>query len=166
MHTEHDAMEWRRAGHVVTCDRSRIQVDLVAGFLAGSYWAVGIPDDVVRRSIEGSLCFSLFDGERQIGFARVITDYATFGYLADVFVLPEYRGGGLGIWLIECVMSHPGLQGFRRWMLGTRDAHSLYARFGFTPMRNPDRFMEKHNPTAYQAGAMPQEQSGRAPNES
>lgn len=152
MKTEHDAMEWRRAGYTVTCDRSRIQADVVAGFLAGSYWAKGIPEDVVRRSIEGSLCFALLEGERQIGFARVITDYATFGYLADVFILPEYRGHGLGVWLIECVMSHPGLQGFRRWMLGTRDAHSLYARFGFTPMRNPDRFMERHNPTVYRDG--------------
>lgn len=161
MNSEYDTMEWRRADYLVTCDRSRIQTDLVTGFLADSYWAAGIPEDVVRRSIEGALCFSLFDGERQIGFARVITDFATFGYLADVFVLPEYRGAGLGIWLVECVMAHPGLQGFRRWMLGTRDAHSLYARFGFTPMRNPDRFMEKHNPNAYRAGA--EEPDERAP---
>lgn len=103
----------------------------------------------VQRSLENSLCFALLDGERQVGFARVISDYATIAYLGDVFVLPEYRRRGLGKWLIECVVGHPSLQGLRRWMLGTRDAHGLYEQFGFTPLKRPETFMERHDPDVY-----------------
>lgn len=96
-----------------------------------------------------SLCFALLQGDRQVGFARLITDRATFAYLADVFVLPELRGQGLSKWLVGCVCEHPELQGLRRWMLATRDAHGLYERSGFTPLKNPGYFMEKHDPDVY-----------------
>jgi GNAT superfamily N-acetyltransferase len=95
------------------------------------------------------LCFALLDGDRQVGFARVISDHATIAYLGDVFVLPEYRGRGLAKWLVECVTSHSELQGLRRWILATSDAHGLYEKFGFTPLKNPGNFMERHDPTVY-----------------
>jgi GNAT superfamily N-acetyltransferase len=114
-----------------------------------SHWAQNIPREVVDRSIEGSLCFALLDGACQVGFARVVTDRATFAYLGDVHVLPELRGQGLGKWLIDCVMQHPELQGLRRWLLVTRDAHDLYAPVGFTPLKSPDSHMERHDPDVY-----------------
>jgi GNAT superfamily N-acetyltransferase len=137
----------------VTCDPARLDHAVIAQFLASSYWAKGIPVATVEKSLEHSLCFALLDGDRQIGFGRVISDRATFAFLADVFVLPEYRGRGLAKWLVECILSHPDLQGLRRWMLGTRDAHGLYAKFGFTPLRNPETVMERRNPDVYGAGA-------------
>ena len=106
-----------------------------------SYWAKNIPLGIVKKRIKGSVCFGLYHHEEQIGFARVITDRATFGYLADVFILENYRGRSLGKWLMEVLMGHPRLQGFRRWMLATRDAHGLYASFGFKPLDKPERFM-------------------------
>lgn len=126
---------------------------MILQFLASSYWAKGIPAATVEKSLAHSLCFALLDGDRQVGFARVMSDRATFAYLADVFVLPGYRGRGLAKWLVECVLSHPDLQGLRRWMLATRDAHGLYERCGFTPLKQPEVFMERHNPNAYGAGA-------------
>jgi GNAT superfamily N-acetyltransferase len=141
--------EVRRGPHTVTTDGARFDLDVIHGYLTRSYWAVGIPRAVVARSIAGALCFGLFDGETQIGFARAITDRATFAYLADVFVLESHRGRGLGVWLMECVMAHPDLQGLRRWSLVTRDAHALYGRFGFTALSAPDRWMEKTDPRAY-----------------
>jgi len=108
-----------------------------------AYWAMGRPLDVVRRSIEHSLCFGMYRGDMQIGFARVVTDYATFAWLADVFVLPEFRGRGLGKWLLEVISGHHRLQGLRRWLLATKDAHGLYAQYGFTPLSAPHRFMER-----------------------
>src|SRR5262245_42985403 len=125
------SMEWSRDGFTVSTAPAAVDHAVVAGFLAGSYWAHGIPLEVVSKSIEGSLCFSLRDATRQVGFARVITDRATIAYLGDVFILPDLQGRGLGHWLMECVMSHPELQGLRRWVLVTRDAHKLYAEFGF-----------------------------------
>ena len=116
-----------------------------------SYWAKNIPAATVDKSLDNSLCFTLLDGARQVGFARVVSDRATFAYLGDVFVLPEYRGRGLGKWLISCVTSHPELRGLRRWMLATRDAHDLYREFGFTPLKDPARFMELHDPNVYGA---------------
>jgi len=130
-----------------------VNVPLVAGFLATSYWAAGISAETVARSIENSLCFALLHEDEQIGFARVITDYATIAYVGDVFVLDEYRDRGLGKWLVECVTSHPDLQGLRRWVLATRDAHELYRRFGFTPLKRPQVFMERHDPDVYRRGA-------------
>ncbi len=142
-------MEWSRDKFTVSCDPRRVDLKVVAEFLAASYWARGIPADTVSRSIANSLCFTLLMDDTQIGFARVISDRATVAYLGDVFVLPEFRGRGLGKWLMECVMSHPELQGLRRWILVTRDAHRLYAQMGFEPLRSPEGYMELHNPDAY-----------------
>ncbi len=114
-----------------------------------SYWAMGIPLETVVRSVEHSLCFGVFREGQQVGFARVVTDQATFGYLADVFIDEEFRGKGLGIWLMETIMGHTDLQGFRKWMLGTKDAHSLYEKFGFTALDAPERIMHKNNPDVY-----------------
>ena len=108
-----------------------------------------VPEDVVKRAIEGSLCFGLFEHDRQVGFARAITDRATYAYLADVFVLPSHRGRGLARWLMECVMAHPDLQGLRRFSLVTRDAHALYRPFGFEALSQPDRYMERFAPDVY-----------------
>ncbi len=144
---------WVNSTFTVTCDPAKMDRAVIAEFLASSYWATGIPPATVERSLAHSLCFALLNGDRQIGFARVISDYATIAYLGDVFVLREYRGRGLSKWLMECVTSHPDLQGLRRWILATRDAHSLYEKFGFTPLKNPEVFMELHNPNVYGAGA-------------
>ena len=142
-------MEWSRDKFTVSCDPRKVDLRVVAEFLTASYWARGIPADTVSRSIANSLCFTLLMDDTQIGFARVISDRATVAYLGDVFVLPEFRGRGLGRWLMECVMSHPELQGLRRWILVTRDAHRLYAQMGFEPLRSPEGYMELHNPDAY-----------------
>lgn len=144
-------MNWVRDTFTVTCDPARLDHAMIAQFLATSYWAKGIPATTVTKSLEHSLCFALLDGDRQVGLARVISDYATIAYLADVFVLPEYRGRGLAKWLVACVVDHPDLQGLRRWMLGTRDAHGLYEKFGFTPLKKPETFMERHDPDVYRA---------------
>jgi GNAT superfamily N-acetyltransferase len=119
---------------------------MVHGFLTTSYWASGISAETVRRSVENSLAFGVFEGDEQVGFARVVTDYATFAYLADVFVLEPHRGRGLGKWMMETVFSQPELQGLRRWVLATWDAHGLYRRYGFTELENPRIFMEKYSP--------------------
>ena len=135
--------EWERDGFIISTDPARIDLDLVHGFLAASYWAEGIPREVMRRSIEHSLCFGLYHDGHQIGFARVITDRATFAYLGDVFVLEAFRGRGLARWLLEVIQAHPELQGFRRWVLLTRDAHALYRDAGWTSLAAPDRYMER-----------------------
>jgi GNAT superfamily N-acetyltransferase len=134
--------ERRRAEHVVSTDRSRLDVDLVHRVLSATYWAAGIPRDVVERSIAGSIAFGLFDGEHQLGFARVVTDLATYAYLADVFIVEERRGRGLGAWLVESILLHPQLQGLRRFALITRDAASLYVRHGFSAPTTPSGYME------------------------
>jgi GNAT superfamily N-acetyltransferase len=142
--------EWIRGHYRVSTDAERLQLDVIHGYLSKhSYWAAGIPRDVVVRSLRGSLCFGLYDDEEQIGFSRVVTDRATFAYLADVFVLPAHRGHGLGDWMMQCVLSHPELQGLRRFHLGTRDAHGLYARHGFAPLQDPAMFMEIYRPDVY-----------------
>ena len=146
---------WTRDSFVVSCDPADQDVDAIHAFLTESYWAKGIPREIVARSIRGSLCFALRDPARQVGFARVISDRATIAYLADVFVLPEYRGRGLAKWLVECVLSHPDLQGLRRWMLGTRDAHELYRKFGFTPVGRPDWLMERRDRDVYASPPKP-----------
>jgi GNAT superfamily N-acetyltransferase len=142
------------SGHmqaVVDTDPARLDMDVIHGFLAQSYWARGIPRALVERAVRNSLCFGLYEGDRQVGFARVITDQATFAYLADVFVVASHRGRGLAKELIAAVVAEPRLQGLRRWMLATRDAHSLYARFGFEPLAAPDVFMQLHAPDVYAA---------------
>lgn len=135
----------------VTTDRSRLDIDFIHTALAASYWAKGIPRQVVERSIAGSLCFGVFLGERQVGFARVISDFATFAYLADVIVDEDERGKGHARALMDAVMAHPDLQGLRRFALATRDAHGLYAKYGFTPLRAPDVWMEIHRADIYTA---------------
>ena len=135
-------MEERRGDLSISTDPARLDRALIREFLAQSYWAPGIPRDVVDRSIEGSLCFGLYDAGRQVGFARVITDYATYAYVADVFVLESHRGRGLALWLMEAIRAHPRLQGLRRWNLVTRDAHALYRRAGFRDAEFPERYME------------------------
>jgi GNAT superfamily N-acetyltransferase len=140
-------------GYVITTDRARIDAAAVHGYLSReSYWAQGVPLAVVRKSIENSLCFAILApaASELAGFARVITDYATFAYLADVFVLPEHRGQGLSKWLVETIVSHPDVHGLRRWMLATRDAHELYERYaGFSRVKALDRWMERHDPDVY-----------------
>ena len=135
--------EWKRGDYTISCDPKRLDLGVVHGFLTTSYWALGVSEDVVRRSIEHSLCFGVYDHENQVGFARVITDRATFAYLADVFILDSHQGHGLGMWLIETIVAHAELSGLRRWILVTRDAHDLYRKYGFTELRNPERFMER-----------------------
>lgn len=127
----------------ISTDKSRPDVGVIHRFLSEeSYWAKGIPRDLVERSIEGSLCFGAYDDGTLIGFARVVTDYATFGYLADVFVLPAHRGRGVSKALMEAVRTHPDLQRLRRWHLLTRDAHRLYRQYGFRELDKPERHME------------------------
>jgi GNAT superfamily N-acetyltransferase len=142
-------MEWTRDGFTVSDDPARLDRDVIERFLTESYWAKNIPSTTLDRSLRNSLCFTLLEGERQIGFARVVSDRATFAYLMDVFVLPEFRRRGLAKWLVTCALGHPELQGLRRWMLGTRDAHGLYSKLGFTPLKRPDTFMERHDPNVY-----------------
>ena len=126
----------------ITTDPRKLDLDAIHGFLSRSFWAEGIPKATVAKAIANSLCFGLFDGDDQVGFARVVTDRATYAYLCDVYVLEKHRGLGLGKWLIETVMAHPDLQGLRRFQLVTRDAHGLYSRHGFEAPISPDRHME------------------------
>jgi len=144
--------EYRRGQFVISTGRDRLDLDVIHGFLTESYWAKGIPRDVVARSIENSLCFGIYSEGKQVGFARVISDYATYAYIGDVFVLETHRGHGLGKWLMECVMQHPRLQGLRRWSLLTDDAHGLYAQFGFTPLKLPGKYMELCDAAVYKRG--------------
>jgi len=144
--------EWRRGEYLITTDPARVDLAVVHGFLSESYWAKGIPLETVRRAIEHSLNFSVYDGAQQVGFARVITDYATFAYLGDVFVLESHRGRGLSRWLMEVIVAHPELQGFRRWVLLTRDAHGLYEKVGFKKVAAPERYMELWTPDVYRRG--------------
>jgi N-acetylglutamate synthase-like GNAT family acetyltransferase len=149
---EKQVTEHRKGKFVISTDKERIDLGVVHGFLTESYWARGIPREVVARSIENALCFGVYGDGKQVGFARVISDYATYAYIGDVFVLESYRGDGLGKWLVEFIMRHPLLQGLRRWSLATMDAHGLYTKFGFTPLETPERFMELHNPEVYKRG--------------
>jgi GNAT superfamily N-acetyltransferase len=143
----------------ISTDQTRLDAALVHRYLsADSYWARGVPLEVVQRAIRNSLCFGLYRDQLQVGFARVVTDAATFAYLADVFIVPGHRGIGLGKQLLAAVMAHSQLQGLRRFMLATRDAHGLYRQFGFTELKNPQVLMERHDPDIYQGGgsaAMP-----------
>ena len=136
----------------ISTDPSRLQLDAIHGYLMRSYWSPGVPREVVARAIAHSLCFGIYLGEAQVGFARVVTDRATFAYLADVYVLEEHRGQVLSKRLVATIQAHPDLQGLRRFLLATRDAHGLYARFGFRPLAAPERMMEIRDPDPYGAG--------------
>jgi GNAT superfamily N-acetyltransferase len=141
---------WTRGDFEVSTDPAKIDIAVVHGFLSNSYWAKGIPEKVVRQSIDNSTCFGVYKNGEQVGFARIITDRATFSYVADVFILEPYRGNGLSKWMMECILQHPELQGLRRWALVTADAHGLYEQFGFTRLRTPERWMEMHCPGVYE----------------
>jgi len=139
--------------YLVSTDLSLLNIDVIHNYLSKeSYWAKNIPREIVERSISNSLCFGLYEKGKQVGFARLVTDKATFAYLADVFILEEYRGKGLAKWLMEAIQAHPELQALRRWMLGTRDAHSLYEQFGWTVLDEDTRkrFMQRHFKDVYQ----------------
>ena len=138
-------------GYKISSNKTDMDFSVIHNFLSSSYWAKDIPEEILRTAIENSLCFGVFTiSENQVGFARVVTDFATFGYLADVFILEEHRGKGLSKWLMEVIFSHPNLQNFRRFTLATRDAHGLYRKFGFKDLAHPEIFMENWVPNAYQ----------------
>ncbi len=139
--------EWQQGAYTISTDRARLDLALIQRFISEeSYWGQGRTLEVVRRSVENSLPFGVYEGARQIGFARVLTDYATFAWVADVFIAKEYRGRGLSKWLMQVILSHAELQGFRRWVLATKDAHELYRRFGFIELKRPERWMERPDP--------------------
>lgn len=133
----------------ITTDKTKLDFEVIYNFISTSYWAKGIPREVMRKAIDNSICFGAFDGAAQVGFARVITDDATFGYLADVFVLESHRGLGVSKLMMEQVSCHPELEGLRRMMLATYDAHGLYQQFNFKPLSNPANMMECWDPDIY-----------------
>jgi len=141
--------EWTQEDYLLSTDKSKIDIEAVHHFLSRSYWAENIPLELVQKSIDNSLCFAVYHQQRLVGFARVISDFTTFAYLADVFIIPEERGKGLAKWLMSVIMEDPRLHGLRRFTLATRDAHGLYSQFGFTPFDKPDRWMQKHDPDVY-----------------
>ena len=141
--------EWKRNGYSISTDKSRIDLGMVHGFLSKSYWAENIPRHIVQNSIDNSLCFGVYHQQNQIGFARVVTDFSTFAYLADVFIVPEERGKGLTKWLMQIIVDHPKLQGLTKIHFGNQGCSRLYAQFGFTPFDKPERWMQKHDPEVY-----------------
>jgi GNAT superfamily N-acetyltransferase len=132
----------RRGEYAIRTAKDHLDLDAIHAYLTRSYWSPGVPKETIQRAIANSLCFGVFHGAHQVGFARVVTDKATFAYLADVYVLETHRGKGLSKWMLEVIRGHPELQGLRRFMLATSDAHGLYSHFGFTPLANPSRMME------------------------
>lgn len=142
---------WRRGDYLISTDPALLDLGVIHAFLSTSYWAPGRSRETILRSIENSLAFGVYKNDRQIGFARVVTDYATVAWIADVFIVEEFRGQGLSKWLMEVIVSHPSLQGFRRWVLATKDAHSLYSKYGFTELIRPERWMERHDPACPEA---------------
>lgn len=144
-----DGVEWRRDPYSVSTVPGRLDVPATTAFLAGTEWAAEIGEPLVRRSIEGSIAFGVYDGDEQVGFARVVTDRATFAWVGDVFIHDSHRALGLGLWLMRCVLAHPDLQELRRWALVSTSARGLYARLGFTPLGDPERFMEIADPTVH-----------------
>jgi N-acetylglutamate synthase-like GNAT family acetyltransferase len=149
--TESHIFELSRGAVVVSTDPDKLNLDVIHGYLIRSYWAKGIPRETLARAVKNSLCFGAYDtAGQQVGFARAITDFATFAYIADVFVLESHRGRGIGKLIMECMRQHPQLQRLRRWSLSTKDAHALYAQFGFTALNWPDRYMEILQPNVYE----------------
>jgi GNAT superfamily N-acetyltransferase len=147
MHTIMNDDAFVKKGFLISTDQSLLNFDVIFNYLdSHSYWANGIPPETLRRAINNSLCFGIYFENSQVGFARVVTDKATFAYIADVFVLPAYRGVGLSKWLVQTIIQHPALQGLRRWSLATADAQGLYGQFGFSPITKPERWMEIFTP--------------------
>lgn len=152
-----------RGEYTLSSDTDRLDLAAVHRFLSASYWSPGLPMEVFRRAVGGSICFGVYHGGEQVGFARIVTDRATFAYLCDVYVVEAHRGRGLGRWLGEAAIAHPELQGLRRWVLVTRDAHGLYERLGFRPLARPDGYMEWHRPDIYSSTPGPPDaQTGAA----
>ena len=145
--------EWQRDGYTVSTDPARLNLGVIHGFLTHSYWAEGVPVGIVERSLRHSLSYGVYSGAEQVGFGRLVTDYATFAYLADVFVLEPHRGRGLARWMVTCMLETPELQGLRRWLLATRDAHDVYRSVGFEVSDDPQRFMQIVNRHAYRCAA-------------
>lgn len=143
--------DMHRGEYTITTNQRRMDLAAIHAFLAESYWSTGVPIEVVERAISNSLAFGLLHGDEQVGLARVVTDKATFAYLADVYVLEAHRGRGLSKWLLEVVLSHDDLHGLRRFLLATKDAHGLYSQFGFRQLANPSRMMEILDPDVYKA---------------
>jgi N-acetylglutamate synthase-like GNAT family acetyltransferase len=141
--------EWRRGDYVISTDKARLNLEVIHHFLTTSYWAQDISLERVKRALEHSLTFGIYRENQQVGFARLVTDYATFAYLDDVFILEPFRGQGLSTWLLDVIRTHPDVQGLKRWLLLTRDAHGLYQKTGFTALQRPERFMEVLDPDAY-----------------
>lgn len=134
----------------ISTDKSKLDLQTVHHFLSKeSYWSQNIPFETVKTASENSLTFGVYHHNQQIGYARIVSDYATVAYLGDVYILPEFRGQGLSKWLMATIMNHPNLQGLRRWILLTADAHGLYKQYGWTEITKPDRWMELHNPDVY-----------------
>lgn len=135
-------LEVRRERFTISTDPARLDVDAIVDMLRRAYWAVGRPRERTERALQNSLVFGVYDGDRQIGMARVVSDYSIFAYLCDVFIHEDYRAHGLGKWLIQTILSHPDLSGTRRWVLVTNDAHGLYKQFGFTSIEDPEHWMQ------------------------
>jgi GNAT superfamily N-acetyltransferase len=140
-------MEWQREQYSISTEKTRLDERMIHHFLyTTAHWAVGRPMSVVRKSIENSICFGVYEGEKQVGFARIVTDDATVGWICDMFILPSYRGNGIGRWLVSCMMEHPQVKGVRRILLNTRDAHELYIKHaGFRQLLRPESWLERFN---------------------
>lgn len=139
--------EQQQGKYTISTEREKLDIAVIHNFISTqSYWGVGRPVEVVQKSIENSLPFGIYHGDELVGFARIVTDYATFAWIADVFVLEEHRGKGLSKWLMEVILNHPELQGFRRWVLATKDAQELYRKYGFQELKRPERWMERFDP--------------------
>jgi GNAT superfamily N-acetyltransferase len=140
-------MEWQKEKYCISTDKTKIDEGMIHHFLyTTAHWAIGRPMSIVRKSIENSLCFGVYEGDKQVGFARIVTDGATVGWICDMFILPSHQGNGLGKWLVECMMEHPDVKGLRRILLNTRDAHDLYIKYaGFRPLLRPESWLERFN---------------------
>jgi len=136
-----------KKGFMISTDQAFLDFEMTYKYLSeDSYWAKGIPAERLKKAIANSICFGIYQQNKQVGLARVVTDKATFAYICDVFIIEGFRGEGLSKWLVQTIVDHPELQGLRRWSLATADAHGLYSQFGFTPLSRPENWMEKFKP--------------------
>lgn len=141
--------EISKMGFTISTDKRKLRIKTIHNFLSEAYWSRGISVEKVKRGIKGACCFGVYRDEEQVGFARVVTDFVSFGYIADVFIIEKYRGRGLSIWLVKAILNHPELKGMKAWMLATKDAHALYAKFGFEPLEEPQKYMQRKNPNYF-----------------